>query len=121
MDYWAATTPDIITGWNVRFFDIPYLARRVTDKLGIDQVRKFSPWRLIDAREITKRNKKHIVWDFQGVQCLDYLELFQKFGYSYGPQESYKLNHIANVVLGEKKLSYEEFGSLKNLHKENFS
>ena len=120
MDYWAATTPDIVTGWNVRFFDIPYLARRVTDKLGIDQARKFSPWRLIDAREITKRNKKHIVWDFQGVQCLDYLELFQKFGYSYGPQESYKLNHIANVVLGEKKLSYEEFGSLKNLHKENF-
>ena len=47
------------------------------------------------------------------------MELFQKFGYTYGPQESYALNHIAYVVLGEKKLSYEESGSLKNLYKDD--
>ena len=52
------------------------------------------------------------------MQTLDYMELFQKFGYTYGPQESYALNHIAYVVLGEKKLSYEESGSLKNLYKD---
>ena len=48
------------------------------------------------------------------------MELFQKFGYTYGPQESYALNHIAYVVLGEKKLSYEESGSLKNLYKDDY-
>ena len=51
---------------------------------------------------------------------LDYLELFQKYGYAYGKQESYSLNHISYVVLGEKKLSYEESGSLKNLYVDDF-
>jgi len=54
-----------------------------------------------------------------GINALDYYDLFTKFGYSYGAQESYALNHIANVVLGERKLSYEEFGSLRNLYNEN--
>ena len=48
---------------------------------------------------------------------MDYLDLFRKFGYSYGPQESYKLDHIAHVVLGERKLSYEEHGNLHTLYK----
>jgi hypothetical protein len=51
---------------------------------------------------------------------LDYLELFKKFGYSYGAQESYNLDHIASVVLGEKKLSFEESGSLRNLYKDDY-
>ena len=107
-------------GWNVRFFDIPYLVNRVSRMLGLDQVKKFSPWGLVDYRKIARRGKEEDTYDLKGIQTLDYLELFQKFGYSYGPQESYKLNHIAYVVLGEKKLSYEEFGSLKNLHREDF-
>ena len=56
-------------------------------------------------------------YDIIGTQQLDYFDLFQKFGYSYGPQESYKLDHIAHVVLGERKLSYEEHGSLHSLYK----
>ena len=60
------------------------------------------------------------MYDIKGIQILDYFELFQKFGYTYGQQESYRLNHIAYVVLGEKKLSYEESGSLKNLYKDDF-
>ena len=47
---------------------------------------------------------------------MDYLDLFRKFGYSYGPQESYKLDNIAHVVLGERKLSYEEHGNLHTLY-----
>ena len=120
LDYWVSASPDVITGWNVRFFDIPYLVNRVARMLGVDQVKKFSPWGLVDYRKITRRGKEDDCYDLKGIQTLDYLDLFQKFGYTYGPQESYKLNHIAYVVLGEKKLSYEEFGSLKNLHKEDF-
>jgi DNA polymerase elongation subunit (family B) len=45
------------------------------------------------------------------------MELFKKFGYSYGTQESYALDHIAHTVLGERKLSYEEHGSLHELYK----
>ena len=112
--------PDVITGWNVRFFDIPYLVNRTAKILGLDQVKKFSPWGLVDYRKVNRRGKEDDSYDLRGIQTLDYLELFQKFGYAYGPQESYKLNHIAYVVLGEKKLSFEESGSLKNLYKDDF-
>ena len=112
--------PDVITGWNVRFFDIPYLINRINRICGVDMVRQFSPWGLIDQRKIRRLNREEMTYDIKGIQTMDYLELFQKFGYSYGKQESYKLDHIAHVVLGEKKLSYEESGSLKNLYKDDF-
>ena len=112
--------PDVITGWNVRFFDIPYLINRINRVCGVDMVRQFSPWGLIDQRKIRRLNREEMTYDIKGIQTMDYLELFQKFGYSYGKQESYKLDHIAHVVLGEKKLSYEESGSLKNLYKDDF-
>jgi len=120
LDYWSSASPDVITGWNVRFFDIPYLVNRVSKVLGVDQVKKFSPWGMVDYRKVNNRGREDDTYDLKGIQTLDYLELFKKFGYTYGAQESYKLNHIANVVLGEKKLSYEEFGSLKNLYNEDF-
>jgi DNA polymerase elongation subunit (family B) len=122
LDYFGNeySSPDVITGWNVKFFDIPYLINRVAKVLGIDQVKKFSPWGMVDYRQITRMGRTDETYDLRGIQTLDYLDLFKKFGYTYGPQESYKLNHIAYVVLGEKKLSYDEFGSLKNLYKEDF-
>ena len=120
-EYWSEfeRTPDIVTGWNVRFFDIPYLINRTFKLLGHDYIKKFSPWGHVDHRTVTKQNKEHDIFTLKGIETLDYYELFLKFGYTYGPQESYKLDHIANVVLGEKKLSYDEYGSLRNLYKEN--
>jgi len=115
-------TPDVITGWNTRFFDIPYIINRTAKVLGIEWLSKFSPYGLQigEPRKIKSRGKDNDVYEIPGIQTLDYMELFQKFGYTYGPQESYALNHIAYVVLGEKKLSYEESGSLKNLYKDDY-
>ena len=122
LEFWSDPdkTPDVITGWNIRFFDVPYLINRTSKILGVDACKQFSPWKMIDHREITRRGKSSIAYDIKGIEQLDYLELFQKFGYSYGAQESYALNHIAYVVLGERKLSFEEAGNLKNLYKEDF-
>jgi len=122
LDFWSEPdkTPDVITGWNIRFFDVPYLINRTAKILGVDAIKAFSPWKMIDYRQVTRRGRTEDAYDIKGIEQLDYMELFQKFGYSYGAQESYALNHIAYVVLGEKKLSYEEAGSLKNLYKEDF-
>lgn len=122
LDYFGNehSNPDVITGWNVKFFDIPYLVNRVHKLLGMDQVKKFSPWGMVEHREVTRMGRTDTTYEMRGIQVLDYLDLFKKFGYSYGAQESYKLNHIAYVVLGEEKLSYEEYGSLKTLYKENY-
>ncbi len=117
--YWAENCPDVITGWNVRFFDIPYIVNRMNKILDDGAVKLLSPWKILLPEERTIRGRKQQAYRLCGVEQLDYMELFIKFGYSYGNQESYALNHIANVVLGEKKLSYEEYGNLFTLYKEN--
>ena len=115
-----AKCPDVVTGWNIKFFDVPYLVTRISRVLGIDMVKKLSPWGMINHRKIVRAGREEHTYIIEGIAALDYLELFQKFGYSYGKQESYKLDHIAYVVLGDKKLSYEESGSLRNLYKDDF-
>jgi DNA polymerase elongation subunit (family B) len=122
IDYWAEpdNTPDIITGWNTRFFDIPYMVARMAFLLGEEKVRNLSPWRKIERKEIFIKGRQQITFDIMGIQHLDYMELFKKFAYTYGNQESYSLNHISSVVLGEKKLDYSEVGTLRDLYDADF-
>ena len=112
--------PDIVTGWNTRLFDFPYLINRVKNIIGGDVYKKFSPWGIVDQRNIMMARGEVIAYEMAGIQQLDYYDLFTKFGYTYGMQESYKLDHIAHVVLGERKLSYDEHGSLHGLYKHDF-
>lgn len=117
MEYWTKNTPDVITGWYIKNFDMPYLINRVAKLAGTEVSNKFSPWGLVSERNITIQGRVMKSYEITGISQLDYIELFKKFGYSYGNQASYKLDHIANVVLGEKKLSYEEHGNLHTLYK----
>lgn len=119
LSYWSHNFPDVITGWNTRFFDIPYLVNRIMRLLGENYAKSLSPWKMIDERNITVMGRSQQSYNISGIEQLDYMELFKKFGYTYGAQESYKLDHIAHVVLGEKKLSYAEYGNLYTLYKEN--
>ena len=116
LTYWENNYPDIITGWNIRFFDVPYMMNRVNRILGETWVKKFSPWGIVNYREVTVNGNGSDTFEIYGVSQLDYMELFKKFGYIYGPQESYSLNHISHVILGERKLSYEEHGTLNGLY-----
>jgi len=108
------TCPDAITGWNIRTFDIPYLVNRINRMLGQDDVKKLSPWGLVEERMVSMRKGQVQIYDLIGIAQLDYMDLFMKFGYSFGPQESYRLDHIAYVVLGERKLAYD--GTLHTLY-----
>jgi DNA polymerase elongation subunit (family B) len=122
LHHWVNDYPDVITGWNSRFFDIPYLVNRICVISSESLMKKLSPWNQVNEKVIKIRsfnNKVLQTYDIVGVQQSDYLELFRKFGYSYGTQESYRLDHIGYVVLGERKLSYDEHGSLHTLYKED--
>ena len=109
MNFWTKHYPDIVTGWNTDFFDIPYLINRVTKVLGEDRAKEFSPWGLISSRKVYNHGREQQVYDITGVANLDYLQLYRKF--TYTNQESYALNHIAFVELGQKKNEnpYETF------------
>jgi len=99
--FWENNQPDIITGWNTEFFDIPYLCNRIHKLFGEDEVKRLSPWRSVQSRELFKMGRKHQLYDIQGIAHLDYFDLYRKF--TYTNQESYRLDHIAFVELGERK------------------
>lgn len=116
---WQTIQPDVVTGWNVEMFDIPYIHNRVKNVLSKQDANKLSPWNIVDDREIKMTGgMTYIAKMIAGVSVLDYLQLYKKF--SYTPQESYRLDHIANYELGEKKLDYSEYDSLLDLYKNDF-
>ena len=118
LDLWSRWHPDVVTGWNVEQFDIPYLANRIIKVLGEDEAKKLSPWNRISKRETTMMNRPVEFYDISGVAILDYIQLYRKFTYSQ--QESYRLDSIAHVELGEKKLDYSEFETLHQLYKHDY-
>ena len=110
--------PDIVTGWNIEFFDIPYTVNRIKQLLGDAEAKRLSPWKLLDEREVEFKGKKNQSYNPVGIAVLDYYQLYRKF--SFGNQESYKLDYIAQVELGEKKIDYSEYGNLLALYKNDF-
>ncbi len=109
ISFWGANFPDVVTGWNSRFFDIPYLVNRIKVRLGEDEVKKLSPWNSVFDADVFRMGRKHTAFDLVGISQLDYLELYQK--YTYSAQESYRLDHIGFVELGKAKNKnpYETF------------
>jgi DNA polymerase elongation subunit (family B) len=116
---WTSDYPDIITGWNVKFFDIPYLYNRINMLFGEDDAKTLSPWKRTGEKFNKFMGREQRSLTLQGVAILDYLELYRKFAKEGMQQESYKLDHIAHVEIGEKKVDYTEYGNLMNLYREN--
>jgi DNA polymerase elongation subunit (family B) len=116
---WCHDYPDIVTGWNVEYFDIQYIVTRILRLLGEESAKRLSPWKSLNKTTREFFGKVQSTYKISGMTVVDYMDAFKKFGYKYGPQESYKLDHIAHVVLGEKKLDYSEYGNLTALYDEN--
>ena len=117
---WSDKCPDAMTGWNTKFFDVPYLVNRIRKILGEDEVKKLSPWGMIRERTAHVMNREMTVYELVGVGELDYLELYKWYSPNGKSQESYKLDNIASVELGKKKLSYDDYDNLHDLYKRNF-
>ena len=116
INWWMVeeNTPEVVTGWNSELYDIPYLTRRLDRVLGEKLMRRMSPWGLVTEREIHIMGRKQISYDIGGVTQLDYLNLYKKF--TYKAQESYRLDYIASVELGQKKLDHSEFDTFKDFY-----
>ena len=120
LELWTRMTPDIITGWNTKFFDIPYLVNRFRKILGEDDAKKLSPWNYITERKTIINGRQLIAYSFVGVESLDYIELYKWYAPGGKSQESYRLDNIAQVELGEGKISYDEYDNLHALYRLNF-
>ena len=120
INWWMieGNTPEVVTGWNSELYDMPYLVRRIDRILGEKLMKRLSPWGLVTEREIYIAGRKHISYDVGGITQLDYLNLYKKF--TYKAQESYRLDYIAEVELGQKKLDHSEFDTFKDFYTEGW-
>ena len=114
INYWMVDVPDVITGWNIQLYDIPYICKRLNRVLGEKLMKRFSPWGLVTESEFFIQGRKQTSFDVGGVTQLDYLDLYKKF--TYKAQESYRLDYIAEVELGQKKLDHSEFDTFKDFY-----
>jgi len=118
LEVYSILSPDVITGWNSKLFDIPYLIRRIQKVVDDKKHLQLSPWNKIKEKLITVMGREHYAYQISGVSQLDYLDLYKKF--TYVNQESYKLGHISSVELGEEKLSYSEYDNIHTFYKNNY-
>ena len=120
MALWTKKCPDILTGWNTKFFDEPYIINRFRKILGEDETKKLSPWNYIGERRTKINGREMIAYNIMGVESLDYIELYKWYAPGGKSQESYRLDAIAQVELGEGKISYDEYDNLHSLYRLNY-
>ena len=119
LEWWQKHTPEVITGWNCELYDIPYLVGRVERLMGEKMAKKFSPWGIVRKNEITIMGRANIVFDLAGISVIDYLDLYKKSP-ATSNQESFKLDHIAMMELGQQKLDHSEFDTFREFYTKNW-
>ena len=91
LEHWQKFTPDALTGWNTKFFDMPYLVNRFRKVLGEDETKKLSPWNFIGERKTVINGREMIAYELLGVSSLDYIELYKWYAPGGKSQESYQI------------------------------
>lgn len=105
IEFISVDSPDIISGWNSAFFDLPYIINRINNVLGENAANGLSPCGRVYFRTFMgKFGTQQTQWYIDGISCVDYLDIYSRF--IFKNQESYKLNHIAEIELGEKKVDF---------------
>lgn len=117
--------PDVITGWNTRSFDIPYIVRRLENILGDEWAKLLSPVRKYKIKEINELenpnnpNSQQIEVVITAVAQLDELILYRdKFAIKAALGGGYGLSNVGQAEgLGDK---VKFTGSLRDLYLNNW-
>ena len=105
VDFFSKDYPDILSGWNSEFFDIPYVINRVNKVLGEDAMKRLSPIGSLRSRTFMgKYGREQVKWHIEGLSCVDYLDIYKRFCQTL--RESYKLDAIGEIELQERKIDY---------------
>ena len=114
LDYWIQNFPDILTGWNVDGYDVPYICGRLERLFGSKEMKLMSPWGIVKREDIEVKGREQIFYRMLGINVIDYMDLYKKF--TYTNQESYRLDHIAFLELGQRKVAHDEFENFKDFY-----
>jgi DNA polymerase elongation subunit (family B) len=119
MQWWQANPPEVVTGWNNELYDMPYLIGRMTRLMGEKFAKRLSPWNIVRVKEVTISGRKQLSCEIAGVSILDYLDLYKKSPATPN-QESYRLDHIAFMELGQNKLDHSEYDTFRDFYTNNW-
>ena len=109
LELYEMINPSIVTGWNIDYFDTPYLYNRIKRLLGERQASRLSPIGQCFWSPYRQR------FFMAGVSYLDYISLYKN--YNYGELPNYRLDTIGTIELGKGKIEYQ--GNLDQLFKED--
>jgi DNA polymerase elongation subunit (family B) len=107
LDLYEYINPTIVTGWNIDYFDTPYLYNRIKRILGAKHANRLSPIGECFWSPYRKR------FFMAGVSYLDYIGLYKS--YTYVELDNYRLDTVAMKELGRGKVEYA--GNLDDLFK----
>lgn len=123
--FWEELKPDVVTGWNIDGFDIPYLVNRISKILGDEQVTRLSPakrflkGKAVNVWEKNRDGRTYKEYIIHGLAVNDLLKLYKS--YTFKMRERYSLDYIAYVELGRNKLDYSEYGNLDDVYREDYN
>ena len=115
LDWWKDNPPHIITGWNCKFFDMPYIINRLMF-LGLNY-KHLSPINKVFEKNVIIAGRDNQYYGIIGVSILDYIDLYKK--YTYKNRESYRLDYIGQVELGMGKVTDDAVAGY-NLYKTDY-
>ena len=117
---WDHLELDALIGWNSKFFDIPYIMKRIIWNLSEEHTKKLSPFGIINKSEEIVFNKPNDCYEIVGIPHLDYIDVYKKFSTPVnGKEESYALNYLSSKLLNLTKLDYSEYKTLARLYNGN--
>jgi len=116
---WKELNLDVVSSWNGEFFDFPYIFYRIRSVLSDKHAQSLSPFNVVQESQVERMGKQQTSIKIFGVIQLDYLDLYKKF--TFDPRDNYRLNTIAEAELGEQKLDYSQYNSLKEFYQKDFA
>lgn len=109
---WIREYPDVITGWNIDNFDIPYIIKRMElyglsaylSPIGIVNVKPNLAYEKLKKMKSGFRYNPKYRSTIAGVEILDYYWMFRKF--RSNNMESFRLGFIGEIELGMAKIDF---------------
>lgn len=116
--------PDILSGWFINGFDLPYLINRSKLLNLRNEINFLSPYHIINNHtnslvySIIKKDNKILDKDMiytriYGVEILDLIKIYKKLTYDNKP-DNYRLNTVAKHLLGQEKIKADNISKIWN-------
>ena len=116
LEFHQANMPDVITGWNIHGFDIPYIVNRINKIMSLGNASRLSPLDMEPEYRYSFNKENPKEYKIEGISLIDYMKLTKKFKHPVLP--SYSLEYVCQHELGEGKISMVDYKKIEKIESE---